>query len=310
MAGGSAGSTDANNNGVDGGMQADGGMVAGDGGDSGATTGINPVATMPSLVSVSSGHTFLEGVAWFPQPGILLFSDVTANRINRLTPPSTVDLYRNVTRPNGNALGPEGLVYTCEQGARRIVRGAPGEAVVTVTDTFQMKPYNSPNDIVVRADGNVYFTDPNRPDLESSQGVDGVYRISPSGTVTRADAFPRPNGISLSPDEATLYVTNVEEDLIRQYPVDAAGVVGSGTVFVEGTGDRPDGMTIDDDGNLYVAVVPGIEVFSAAGTKLGIIPVAQRPTNVAFGGPARKTLYITAGSILYRAEMPIAGRAD
>ncbi len=198
---------------------------------------------------------------------------------------------------NGLAVDREGRLFACEGGQKRVTRsaGTKGAATTPIAESYDGNPFNSPNDVIVRGDGNVYFTDPNYGAPENqTQDAEATYRINPAGNVTRLDfAFERPNGIALSPDGATLYV--VDNGAGKLY----AGAVGNGggvPSFAK-IADVPggDGIAVDDAGNLYVAANGGITVLDRSGAPLGIVTVPVKPTNCTFGGADRQTLYVTAG---------------
>ncbi len=203
---------------------------------------------------------------------------------------------------NGNALGPAGELYSCEGNAGRITKTVGG-VVTPVATTFGGAKLNSPNDIIVRKDGNVYFTDPNY--YGNTQPKQNVFRIAPGGALTVVDdAIQKPNGVALSPSGNILYVTSAQDGYINAYPVMADGSVGAKTKFVDVP--SPDGIAVDDAGNVYVASTK-VEVFRPDGTKVGSLTVPQQPANVAFGGADRKTLYITARTAVYQTRVNVPG---
>jgi gluconolactonase len=241
----------------------------------------------------------------------LLFSDVQGNTIYKLTPTATMaEVFRNPSNnANGNALDPEGRLITCEHTTRRVSR-TEGSQVVSIADTFGGKKLNSPNDVIVRSDGTIYFTDPpyglgtKTPELS----FHGVFRRTVAGELTLVeDKLDHPNGIALSPDEKTLYVDTTTAAELWAYSVNTDGSTGPGTKLLA-TSANPDGMAVDDAGNLYLATKAGIEVYRSDGMKWGTIPVPQQPANCGFGGADRKTLYITARTSLYRITLGIPGK--
>jgi gluconolactonase len=179
------------------------------------------------------------------------------------------------------------------------------------------RPLNAPNDLVIRHDGNIYFTD---SDWGVRAGAGharmGVYRISPAGELSRILDLDKPNGIALSPDGATLYVGCDVQAKVWKLPVDAAGATGDPVLFIDGANvpggfKVPDGICVDDTGNLYVAnnadEVKAIVVFDPAGHAMGRIPIPERPSNCTFGGADRKTLYVTTLHAVYELGMPTPG---
>ena len=311
--------------GTDGGASSTGGSS--DGG-SGHTGGVcqagaqypTPVLTgTPKLLykpSSSSSGTY-EGPVWVQFSGVLLFSDMTfttpvdPSQILKLTPPSTEAAFLQDSGTNGMAIDSGGTVFACSHKVQGIVKlDFDSVSFTTIVDNYDGKKFNSPNDLVLRSDGTIYFTDPDfqlgsRP---SGTGKKGVYRVSPNRTVSLIDGtFAEPNGIALSPDEAVLYVADYNANVVRAFAVAPDGSTGGRKDFAAVT--SPDGFAIDCLGNLYVASgSPGlIQVFAPTGTKLGSIKVAASLSNLAFGGADGQTLYITAGKALYGLPMNLPG---
>jgi gluconolactonase len=265
---------------------------------------------------------FLEGPVWLADQGVLLFSDMDfsggdaegpPSRIRRLTPPATFDVFNPASNSNGLALSSEGNLLSATHDNQGLSRFDARSATRTPLNVLAMgKRLNSPNDLTVRSDGAVFFTDPDWQlgPRTNETGITGVYRVDPplqaggtSSAVLVEGTLAKPNGIALSPDEQTLYVGSSGNE-IWKYRVQPDGSLDSRTKFAE-TG-ASDGMTVDCAGNLYVASGT-IEVFAPSGEPLGQIMVAGDPTNVAFGGADRKTLYITAGPRLYAIKLNVPG---
>jgi gluconolactonase len=303
-----------------------------------------PAGLVPAEVkpSAAAGISFLEGPAVDHQ-GSVYFSDIAGNRILKLEPDGKVSVFRaDSGRTNGNTFDAQGRLLSCEGaefglgGRRRLVRTDPMTGEITVlTDRFEGKRYNSPNDVCVDSRGRIWFTDPrygpDRSDLELD--VEGVYRIDPDRKVTRVLGQPeiqRPNGIAITPDDQTLYVIDSHSQpgghrKIWAFDVAADGKLGNQRLVHDfGKGRGGDGLRLDTQGNLWVAagiltprgpgettdVPPGVYVFTPQGKLLGRIPIAEDViTNLAFGVPERKTLYITAGKTLYRIPVNVAGHA-
>jgi gluconolactonase len=248
---------------------------------------------------------------------VLLLSDVTfAAPVNpaqmlELTPPDTIATYLADSGTNGMAVDGSGVVYACSHRVQGIVKLDTGSATLTtLVSTYDGKHFNSPNDIVIRSDGTIYFTDPDYQlgNRTSETGRKSIYRVSPSGTVSVVDdTFEEPNGITLSPDEAILYVADYAGNVVRTFAVAADGSTGGRRDFTSVR--SPDGFGVDCLGNLYVASgSPGtVEVYSPSATKLGSVTVAASTSNLAFGGGDGKTLYITAGKALYSFDMNLPG---
>jgi gluconolactonase len=262
-----------------------------------------------SAARVQGGFSFLEGPVWIADPGYLLVSDLGAatgaeqvqpSTIYRLAPPAAAETFVAASGSNGLALSPDGqqiIAATHDNRAVSAFRLTDGARTV-VAAGYQGLAFNSPNDVAVRADGVVYFTDPNfqrgrRPD--AMRGRTGVFRVV-NGQVALVDNTVRqPNGIALSPDGHTLYVGAYGENRIYAYAVQPDGSTGARSVFA--TIASPDGVTVDCAGNVYwVSHNEGrVHVFSPAGAELGTISSGPEATNAAFGGPDRRTLFITAG---------------
>ncbi|GAA0515027.1 gluconolactonase [Paractinoplanes deccanensis] len=275
-----------------------------------------PAPAVPPLPGPSSsasriqgGFTFLEGPVWIDQPGYLLVSDLGAaagaqqvqpSTIHRLIPGAPPETFVAASGSNGLALSPDGQQIIAATHDNRGVSAfpLPGGARTPIAATFQGRAFNSPNDVTVRADGVVYFTDPTfqrgrRGD--EMGGRTGVFRVVDGQVALVDDTLRQPNGIALSPDGRTLYVGAFGENLIYAYAVEPDGSTGARTVFASIAG--PDGVTVDCAGNVYwVSHNEGrVHVFSPAGVELGTIAAGPQATNAAFGGPDRRTLYITAG---------------
>lgn len=316
-----------------GGSAGSGGTGAGGSGAGGRTTSARPGSfctpgasyPAPSLggsaqqvykPSGSSSGTY-EGPVWLPRDGVLLLTDITfsgpvnPSQLLRLTPPSTVAAFLADAGLNGTALDAKGAMLACSHKVQGIVRVDTATAqLTTVVDSYEGKKLNSPNDLVVRSDGTIYFTDPDFQlgSRTSQTGKKGVYRVSPAGQVTVVDdTFSEPNGITLSPDEAVLYVADYNANVVRVFSVAADGSTSGKKDFA--TVATPDGFGVDCAGNLYVASgSPGVvRVFSPSGQSLGSITVASSVSNVAFGGTDGKTLYVTAGKALYGVSMNLPG---
>ncbi len=261
------------------------------------------------IEKVVSGFQFTEGPVWSHE-GYLLFSDIPASRILKLVPGSNPAEFRTRTNgANGNTFDTSGRLYSCEGDARRVVRIGRGGRLEVLADRFEGKRLNSPNDIVVRKDGHIWFTDPAFGPSEKGRELDfyGVFHLSPKGALeVVAKPKGRPNGIALSPDAKILYVSNSDEHNVRAYDVDRSGNATNERVLVSGIDGVPDGMKVDEKGNLYVTA-NGVAVYSPEGKLLGTIPVNETPANCAFGDPDLDTLYITARTTLYRVRLNIKG---
>jgi gluconolactonase len=291
-----------------------------------------PGAGTPAAIPSSIAFVSLEGPLWVAAQRALLFSDVveanapgaaiyrfdpTSRAFSRLPYPGAP---ATPTSTNGLGLTPSGALLACERYNGRLVRIDGGERTV-LADHWPPgeggAPLNAPNDLVVRADGNVYFTD---TDWGARPGVahppTAVYRVPPQGPVERVLAMTKPNGVALSPDGRTLYVGSDTQAKLWKFPVDASGAVGAQAPFVDGAAVAggfkvPDGICVDDAGDLYVANnsedVKAIVAFDPAGRELGRIPFPVAPSNCTFGGDDRRTMYVTTLHAVYEVRMPTPG---
>ncbi|WP_438869819.1 SMP-30/gluconolactonase/LRE family protein, partial [Paractinoplanes ferrugineus] len=301
----------------------------------GAPPGVCPAGTGygPPLASATTtatrlfgGQAFLEGPVWVADPGYLLMSDMAAatgpqrvqpSRILRHTPGAAGPEPALATAgSNGLALTPDGRsVIVATHDNRSVSRYALADFSREVLATgYQGAAFNSPNDVTVRSDGVIYFTDPDfqrGARADEMNGRTSVFRLT-GGTVSLVDdGLREPNGIALSPDGGTLYVGAYGENKIYRYPVRADGSTGQRTLFASVAG--PDGATVDCAGNVYWASGGDgrVHVFTPAGVQLGTITAAAGTTNVAFGGADRRTLFITSGrtgnSGLYSVHLGVPG---
>ena len=258
---------------------------------------------------------FTEGPVWLPwEGGVLVFSDIPADTLYRWTETAGLAVFRRPSHnANGNTADPEGRLVTCEHGSRTVTRTAPDGAVVTLASTYKGKKLNSPNDVVVRSDGTVWFTDPPygiKP-AEQEQPANYVFRLDAGAAEPAqvADDFVRPNGLCFSPDEKFLYVADSDRSRshIRRFRVTGENALAGGEVFAKIQPPGPDGIRCDADGRLYVTAGDGVQVFDAQGKLLGKIRLAVQPTNCTFGGPDRRTLFITARTHLYAVTLAVRG---
>ena len=270
------------------------------------------VAPDAEVEKVAGGFEFTEGPVWHPD-GFLLFSDIPANTIYQWQGGKTTTFRQPSGNANGNILDQSGRLVTAEHGNRRVSLTENDGEIVTLASKYRGKRLNSPNDLAVRSDGSIYFTDPPYG-IESEReelGFYGVYRLAPDGTLTLlVDDFVRPNGIVLSPDETKLYVNDSQEGHIRVFDVGADGI-DNGKVFAElkppSKEGAADGMEVDMKGNIYSTGPGGVWIFSPDGSLLGVIETPEVPTNLAWGDRDYKTLYITANTSVYRIRLKISG---
>jgi gluconolactonase len=264
---------------------------------------------------IAEGLKFTEGPVWLDEGGgRLLFSDIPADTIYRWTAKEGLAVFRRPSHgANGNTLDREGRLVTCEHTSRSVTRTEKHGRIVTLAAAYGGKRLNSPNDVVVRTDGTVWFTDPPygiRPE-QQEQPANYVFRLDPGADAPAivADDFARPNGLAFSPDEKYLYIadSDVKVSHVRRFRVAEGGTLADGTVLAKIGPPAPDGVRCDREGRLYVAAGDGIHVLDAAGKLLGKIRLPQRPSNCEFGGPERRTLFITAREKVYAVDLRAAG---
>ena len=256
---------------------------------------------------VASGFPGGEGPVW-SREGFLIFSDYSKDRLYKCFPGKSPEVYREDSHgANGNTMDRQGRLYSCEYKARRVTRTDRKGHVEILVDKFEGKRFNAPNDIVVRRDGHVYFTDPLFTPLDQRE-IDfyGVYHVTPKGKIEAlARMKTRPNGVTLSPDGKILYVANTDERNIRAYDLDRGGNGSNERVAIANLPAGPDGIHTDVKGNLYIAA-RGVVVYSPGGELLGRIATPVNPRNLAFGDSDLKTLYIV-GNTIYRVRVDVAG---
>jgi gluconolactonase len=276
---------------------------------------VKPLDGIPGVVAkgemiqlVKEGFAFTEG----PVPaadGGLYFTDVTSNRIHRLAPNGEISVLREQTNgANGLAVNRAGEVFAVEGSGKRVSKTVSGKVSV-VTEGTTEKPLLAPNDIFLDAKGGVYFTDPGPRPVVAGRIV-YVYYLPPDGKapIMLDDKIGRPNGIILTTDGKTLIVNDTTSDTIFAYDVQSDGTVKNKRPFtklkdVPADNSGADGMALDRENRLYVAASNGVQVFDKTGKHLGTIPVPRPPSNVAFSGSDKKTLFITAREGLYRLRM-------
>jgi gluconolactonase len=258
---------------------------------------------------VATGYAFAEGPAWSPM-GFLIFSDIPNNKLLQFMPGEPAGVFRaDSNGAAGNRFDAQGRLYTCESHARRVTRTDKKGKVEVLAERWQGKRFNAPNDLAVRKEGDVYFTDPAFGNQQDTRELDffGVYHISRKGEL-EAIAKPkgRPNGIALAPDGRTLYVSNSDEKNVRAYDLDKNGAASNERTLVAGIEGVPDGICVDEKGDLYVAAKQ-VEVYSPEGKPIGAVRTEETPSNCTFGDPDLKSLYITARSSVYRARLDVKG---
>jgi gluconolactonase len=272
---------------------------------------------------VATGFIWTEGPVWNGQAECLQFSDVDGDARWRWSPDrGAEEVMRPSNGANGMAYDAEGGLLVCEHVTSRVVRERPNGPRETVASHFRGKELNSPNDIVVKSDGAIYFTDPaygrragSGIERDSDLGFQGVYRVPPGGgaldLVVAEHEFEQPNGLCFSPGESLLYVNDTPRMHIKVFDVRPDGSLSKPAVFFagmpgyDGTG-APDGMKCDERGNVWVTGPGGVWVISPHGEHLGTVRLPERAGNLAWGGPEWKTLYVAASASVYRIPTRVA----
>ena len=279
----------------------------------GKTMKLNALIERGNPEKLAGDFQVTEGPIW-QADGALLFSDIPASRIYRWTPDGGAQVWREPTgNSNGLTLDREGRLIACEHSGRRVSRTEADGTVAAIASHFNGGKLNSPNDVVVKSDGVVYFTDPpyGIQPAEREQPVNGVYRILTDGTLELlVEDFDRPNGLAFSPDESILYIDDSPRRHVRAFDVRPDGTLANNRVLADMDHPQPgspDGMKIDEEGHLYVTGATGVWVFEPDGELLGVVVTPERPANCAWGDDDRQSLYITAQTSLYRVRTKVAG---
>ena len=268
------------------------------------------------LGSGYGGGAVAEGPVWWSDGGYLLFSDIGNSQRLRWAPGEGVSVFHEPTnRTNGLTRDLQGRLVACESGARRVTRLEPDGSTTVIAGSYQGRRLNRPNDVVVKSDGCIYFTDPGAPDPNLDLDFSGVYRVSQDlGTITLLIRdFVTPNGLAFSQNESILYINDTRRGHIRAFEVQQNGTLALGTdrVFADLRGERPgvpDGMKVDVEGNVYCGGSGGIWIFDSSGVHLGTIVHGEpATTNMAWGDEDWKTLYFTTRDSLGRIRLRIPG---
>ncbi len=275
------------------------------------------------LEKIASGFQFTEGPVWSRREGVLRFSDIPSNRIHEWHPQKGLSVYREGSAmSNGLTYDPQGRLIACEHVGRRVSRTEADGTLTTLAILWEGKRLNSPNDVVSKSDGTIYFTDPDYGIKNQRVGVlapqeipfKGIFRVSPDGKTLTCVVrdFTQPNGLAFSPDEGTLYINDTLEGHIRAFEVRSDGSLANGRVFAKLSGEgngRPDGMKVDTAGNVYCTGPGGIHVLTSSGSLLGRLRMPAVTANLAWGDADWKSLYFTVQDSVYRLRMNIAGIA-
>lgn len=272
---------------------------------------------------LATGFDWVEGPVWFGDANCLLFSDIPNNRIMRWTPDEGISTYRAPSNyANGHTRDRQGRLISCEHGTRRVTRTEHDGSITVIADQFNGKPLNSPNDVVVRSDGSIWFSDPHYGIMTNYEGFKAaqenpcvVYRVHPDTGDIKAvvSDMKCPNGLGFSPDESLLYVADTgrmfsdDPQHMRVYPISTDGVVGTGKHFHTIAPGCSDGFRLDVDGNIWSSAADGVHCIAPDGTLLGKVLVPELVSNICFGGRAKHELYITATTSIYRVTLATQG---
>jgi gluconolactonase len=259
-----------------------------------------------------------EGPAYFPAGRYLLFSDIPNDRVLRWDETTgAVGVFRQPAGyANGHTVDRQGRLVSCEQGERRVARTEHDGSVTVLADRVDGKRFNSPNDVVERADGSIWFTDPSYGIDSDYEGISApseigachVYRVDPGTGEVRvvADDFDRPNGLAFAADERTLYVADSRRDHVRRFAVEDDGLSG-GAVFAECDAGSFDGLRVDAEDRLWAAAHDGLHCFAPDGVLLGKLHLPEPASNLTFGGPRRNHLFVTATTSVYAMRVNVTG---
>jgi gluconolactonase len=270
---------------------------------------------------LGTGFLFTEGPVWHPRGTFLVFSDMPGDHMRRWSAKDGITTFRRPSRmANGNAYDRQGRLLTCEHASSQVTRTEPDGRLTVLASHFKGTPLNSPNDIVCKSDGAIYFTDPPYGrakfyGVERPQELDfqGVYRVGPDARSPElvVDDFDRPNGLCFALDESRLFINDTARKHIRVFEVTPGGRLSGGRVWAETKGDRPgapDGMKVDTAGNVYCCGPGGIHVFDPDGRLQEIIEVPEYTANFAWGDDDSRSLFITASTSLYRIRTTVPGQ--
>ena len=285
------------------------------------------LAVDAQLVRLAGGAAWAEGPVWLPREQALVYSDIPNDRMFRWHAQDGLGVFRQPSNfANGHTLDGQRRLISCEHGARRISRTEPDGRIVTLADRYQGRRFNSPNDVVAKSDGSIWFTDPPYgivSDYEghaapSELGGNYLFRLEPDigALAIASDAFEAPNGLAFSPDESVLYVSDTGYSLgganhhIVAFDVVDGARLANGRVFAVVEPGRSDGFRIDEHGNLWTSSDDSIQEYAPDGVRLGRILVPERVSNCAFGGAYGRTLFVTASTSLYAIELAVRSAVD
>lgn len=274
----------------------------------------NLVGHDAKLDVLATGFGFTEGPMWDPA-GFLYVSDETINKLFRVFPDGKKEAVIDLGDPDGNTFDRQHRLVDCASVLRAIIAVTPDGKYRILADRYEGKRFNSPNDVIVGPDGALYFSDPTL-DLVAGEKQEipfqGVYRLDDNGNVRLLTKdLVQPNGLAFSPDGKQFYVDDSEKRNIRVYDVAADGSLDNGRIFGEEPGAKgdgvPDGIKVDQNGNLFVTGPKGIWVWDPKGNHIGTIVLPEQPANLAWGDKDYRTLYLTATTSVYRLRMKTQG---
>lgn len=273
-----------------------------------------------------TGCRWAEGPAWFPAGRFLVWSDIPNNRMMRFDEcDGSISVFRAPSgNSNGNTVDLQGRLVTCEHGGRRVSRTLHDGTIETLADRYEGRKLNSPNDVVVKSDGSIWFTDPTYGidsdyegnKAESEQRGSFVYRLDPdTGTLASVcEDFEKPNGLAFSPDETLLYIVDTGASHrpdgprhIRRFTVGPGGELSGGEVFAECTAGLFDGFRLDTEGRIWTSAADGVHCYHPDGTLIGKVLIPEVVSNVCFGGPKLNYLFICGTTSLYGLRLAVNG---
>lgn len=276
------------------------------------------------LDRIFAGLQFGEGPVWNSREGCLYWTEIAGDTIWKWTPGVGSEVYLHPCgKPDGMTFDRQGRLVVAGWSSRNVWRVERDGSMVTIASHYDGKKFNAPNDIVVKSDGSIYFTDTSAAlyapgfqfpgqDVQRYLDWQGVYRISPDGSNVSllVDDFLAPNGLAFSPDESLLYINDSQRGHIRVFEIRADGGLSNGRLFHKLAGDEPgsaDGMKLDVEGNVYCTGPAGVHVIDSRGNLLGRLRVPGRVSNIAWGGPDWRWLFLTTHDALFRVRLNIPG---
>jgi gluconolactonase len=268
------------------------------------------VAADAKIQKLGGDMKFTEGPVWLPEKKVLVFSDIPAAKLMQWSADKGITEFRPSENANGNTLDNEGRLITCQHTGRNVVRTEKDGTITVLVDSHDGKKLNSPNDVAVKRDGTIWFTDPPYGvprDQKKEQDGNWVYRFDPAAKKTTivCKDFDMPNGLAFSPDEKRLYIADSGKgQRVGAFEVKDDGTLSAAVWWAEGGSD---GLRVDAKGNIYTTARDGVRIYSPEGKRLGTITFPEHPANCAFGGEDFQTLFVTARTGLYSVKLKVAG---